>query len=211
MHLQAWKEKWEGSDDWDVRHWDELWPRLSEFAVRLRRAVARRFHDLLPFLKMCAFVHPCKHAEGILADDDFRVKLANVHGEGFGLAEGAGGRALQELAHRLRNLTKSLLLELSFVQRLPLMLLVGDAQKGQGWAPGDTNVTHNAQRQIMRSRQLCTVMAAERKGGEGEGMAGRKKRKRKRGRERGGDKKGEDRGRKKEGEKKTVQNLSTNI
>jgi hypothetical protein len=103
MHLQAWKEKWEGSADWDIRHWDELWPRLSEFAVRLRRAVARRFHDLLPFLKMCALVHPCKHTEGILADDDFRVKLANMHGEGFGLAEGAGGLALQELAHRLRN------------------------------------------------------------------------------------------------------------
>jgi len=83
--------------------WDDMWPGLSEFAVRLRRSVVHRFKHIRPFYEMCALVHPSNHTDEPLNVDDERVEIANKFGRQFGLSGTKGGRALRELRHRLRG------------------------------------------------------------------------------------------------------------
>ena len=105
--LHKWLKTWRDSPCWNDDEWDEVWPIVSEFAVRLRRQTNGRFKDILPFYKMAALVHPANHAKDhTLPDDDPRMKMANDFGFDIGLGENRGGRAVQELSYRLNRSDK---------------------------------------------------------------------------------------------------------
>ena len=80
--------------------WAQLWPELTEFGVRLRRAVLHRFKYVRGFYDMCALLDPRNHTEDTLADTDPRVQEASRFATHALVQERNGGKVLQELRYR---------------------------------------------------------------------------------------------------------------